>query len=284
MIGINLSFIGIVVLFSLGGCFHYANNVSETSPPPSRQAIETSSDVRPLWLDNPGQYVKLHQNEGKRFFVGVADGQPTYADGRLAAMEQAKQRAAEAIQSVVSSLYQSAIKADDRQLYGIYGQTVEHEFVDNLSVTANETIVGLTDLEYYWVKKKTIVPGQGATSTWDVAVLAAMPEKIYKKNVYLAILKQEQTLSQDSIAAPQVDHVRKVWLQQNPELIQELPSNLVSPNFSGGNVGQVQRFYPVRPVYFIPAPSLPVVEQSVSTLQPRRFIQENRRPIRRRQN
>ncbi len=259
------------------GCETFYSEPSSPIQPVVNVLHTQSSPNRPLWLDNPGDYSKARAFEKMKYFVGVATPTSTYAEGRKIARAEALRAASESIRSSVRTLYLAATKRDERKLYGINGGTVEQEFVDTIDIASSNNVTGLSAQEYFWEKETEETVDAPAVSTWNVSVLESIPDKDYKKDVYLAILRQEKKLAQDSVALPQAEKTRRQYLQQNPELAPELPPAISffqgTPTFS-----PQQREIPPPPFFWAPGgfvPVAPVVKPPIPE-QPQRFFPRQR--------
>lgn len=207
----------------MAGCASHPVHIEKPLVVPEVYGVEhlegQSSPVRPIWVDQIGEFRREHAQRPPRFqyFVGVATPQATYADGRKVAKDAALSEAAEGVKTTVRSLFKSTLSEADQESYGLAGASLRQEIVETISTSAKRVLVGAVVDGYYW-RKYWIQDDKDSPrrETWHVYALVSIPEALYKKDVYLALQKQEEAVAGDPLAKEKIQAIEKVWAAKNP--------------------------------------------------------------------
>ena len=207
----------------LAGCASHPVPIEKPLSVPEVYGVEhlegQSSPVRPIWVDQIGEFRREHTQgpTGFQYFVGVATPQATYADGRKVAKDAALSEAAEGVKTTVRSLFKSTLSESDQESYGLSGESLSQEIVETINTSAKRVLVGAVVDGYYW-RKYWIQDAKDAPrrETWHVYALVSIPEALYKKDVYLALQKQEDAVAGDPLAKEKIQAIEKVWAAKNP--------------------------------------------------------------------
>ncbi len=171
--------------------------------------IASSSNKRPLWIDNIHKYQTMHKNNV--YFVGEATHQLDDSLGRDVAYANAMRNVANKVENDVHNLFVQATVTDSDTSH-IYKQQIQQRIEDATLQTASVYALGASPDTYYWQEYEVGGNYSSPTIFRNIHVLVSMSQKAYKKTVEKTLDRVKNTVK-NSDAKNLVEDMKKRWLK-----------------------------------------------------------------------
>ncbi|MHB1606810.1 MAG: hypothetical protein ACYCTV_10550 [Leptospirales bacterium] len=199
--------LGALALGGLGACS------SAVTPPPEpygiQHVVEKANGSRPQWIDEPGKYQKDHS--GKRFFVGLVNGDPDMESGRTDAEASASAELAKAIENTVHDLYVKGRTTDQTAGNSDLERAIESGTIQQARALATGLSPQRFWWEKYWVQSSSGAPVRYYYNVW---VLSSMSKANFDRTIYQTLNGLRHTVSAPH-AKKVVKEMKKLYLKQS---------------------------------------------------------------------
>lgn len=175
----TLSIAAMIGILFLPAC---SSNIQPPTPYGVEHVSEVSSQNRPSWVDNPGEFKKQHKD--RKYFVGISSGVDDYEMLRIEARTSAYNDLGEQILTTVNSLEAQVMTEDSTGRYGKNGDIQKAIRQATISQAKTAEISGAAIDTYYW-KKFWIQDSPGAPIQYyrKVYALGSISNKNWEKTM-----------------------------------------------------------------------------------------------------
>jgi len=142
-----LSFAAMIGMLSFSAC---SSTVQPPTPYGMEHVTEVSSQNRPSWVDNPGEFKR--KNKDRKYFVGVSSGVDDYEMLRVEARTAAYNDLGEQILTTVNTLEGQSMTGDSTGRYGKDGDIEKAVRLATIAQAKTARISGAAIDKYYWKK------------------------------------------------------------------------------------------------------------------------------------